>query len=106
MAVAGTVVGCGLRDPVRAVCWCVFWTAVWPGGALRSFLQPHCRHCQPGDWLRGFLAVSVVTIALCVLLFGGVPPSVLLAGQTAVERPDARQTSGALEFVVDSSFPR
>jgi ABC-type lipoprotein release transport system permease subunit len=63
--------------------------ALWPGGALRSFLRPHFQ--DPGTGLGlvigagASLLVSVLTIAWVVRALGKVPPRALLAGQTTAE---------------------
>jgi hypothetical protein len=63
--------------------------ALWPGGALGSFLRPHFQ--DPGTGLglvsgaAASLLVSVLTIAWVVRAMGKVPPRALLAGQTTAE---------------------
>ncbi len=81
----GAVVGAGVAVAYAALL-VRFLAAVWPGGTLHSFLQPHVGVPSLVYGMLGSLVVSLLTIVLCVLLFGRVAPSALLAGQTTTER--------------------
>jgi ABC-type antimicrobial peptide transport system permease subunit len=94
LAAIGAGVGCaaavlyaGLL--VRFLGW------VWPGGALTSLLRPHVGIASLAYGILASLAISLFTIVLCVLLFGRVAPSALLAGQTTTEHVDPVRRSGA-----------
>ncbi len=82
-----------------------FLGAVWPGGTLTSFLQPHVGVASLVYGALGSFGVSLLTIVLCVLLFGRVAPSALLAGQTTTERvgPSRRGGSWALWLTIGSA---
>ncbi len=85
LALAGAVVGCGVAV-LYAGLLVRFLGLVWPGGTLTSFLRPHVGIDSLVIGMLGSLAVSLLTIVLCVLLFGRVAPSALLAGQTTTDR--------------------
>ena len=84
LAVAGSVVGC-LAAVAYAAMLVQFLGAVWPGGALQSFLRPHYTVMSFVYGGAASLAVSVLTILWAVFSLGRVAPSALLAGQTTVE---------------------
>jgi ABC-type lipoprotein release transport system permease subunit len=79
----------------------VDWLAwLWPGGALRSLLEPHA---SPLSLVLGagiMLLVSFVTVLWVVWVLGRVSPRALLAGQTTDEgEPGARPASPWLRRV-------
>jgi ABC-type lipoprotein release transport system permease subunit len=85
LAVVGAVLGIGVALAYAALL-VRFLALLWPGGTLRSFLQPHFDN--PVSLAIGFgasLVVSVLTIAWTVRVLGRASPSALLAGQTTGE---------------------
>ena len=90
VATLGTAAGCGLAV-VYADLLVRYLEEFWPGGALHSFLQPHVSVQSLVIGAFASLAISVATIAWCVLWFGRVPPSMLLAGQTTMDRLGASE---------------
>jgi putative ABC transport system permease protein len=84
LAVVGTLVGC-----VAAVAYAAllvqFLGAIWPGGALQSFLRPHYTVLSFVYGGAASLVVSVLTILWSIFSLGRVAPSALLAGQTTVD---------------------
>ena len=84
LAVVGSVVGC-LAAVAYAALLVQFLGAVWPGGALQSFLRPHYTVLSFVYGGAASLAVSVLTILWAVFSLGRVAPSALLAGQTTAE---------------------
>jgi ABC-type lipoprotein release transport system permease subunit len=63
-----------------------FLGAIWPGGALESFLRPHVTYWSLFLGAAGSLVVSLLTIVWSVRVLGKVEPVALLAGQTTGER--------------------
>jgi ABC-type lipoprotein release transport system permease subunit len=91
LAVAGVLVGSGLAVAYAAAL-VRFLAAVWPGGALESFLRPHCTSFSLLAGGGASLLVSLLTVAWSVRVLGKVAPIALLAGQTTGERePGARR---------------
>jgi ABC-type lipoprotein release transport system permease subunit len=79
--VVGTVVAIAYADlPLRLL------QALWPGGALRTILQPHVSPVSLTIGAAASFLVCVLTIAWGVWAMGRVPPRVLLAGQGHVEK--------------------
>ncbi|MFO0876317.1 MAG: ABC transporter permease [Gemmataceae bacterium] len=60
-------------------------TALWPGGGLRSFLEPYWTWTSLAAGAGGAFLVSVLTVAWVVRQFARVPPRMLLAGRTTGE---------------------
>ncbi len=84
LAVAGTVVGC-LAAMAYAAVLVQFLGAIWPGGALQSFLRPHYTALSFLIGGASSLIVSVLTILWAVFVLGRVAPTALLAGRTTNE---------------------
>ncbi len=84
LAAVGTVVGC-LVAVGYTILLVQFLGAVWPGGALQSFLQPHYTVWSFLYGGAGALVVSVLTIHWAVFALGRVAPTTLLAGRTTNE---------------------
>src|SRR5205085_9687858 len=88
LAAGGAVLGACLALGYAALLLQLL-AALWPGGALRSFLRPHFQDASTGLGLvigaGASLLVSVLTIAWVVRAMGKVPPRALLAGQTTAE---------------------
>ena len=76
-----------------------FLGAIWPGGALQSFLRPHYTVLSFVVGGAASLVVSVLTILWAVFSLGRVAPSALLAGQTTLEGGDGRPQRDTMEFV-------
>ena len=62
-----------------------FLSAIWPGGALQSFLRPHYTVLSFIYGGAASLVVSVLTILWSIFSLGRVAPSSLLAGQTTID---------------------
>lgn len=91
LALVGSLLGLGLailysRLLVRLL------AALWPGGVLQSFLEPHWTAASLLYGAGGAFAVSLLTIARVVRGLGKVPPRALLAGQTTDGAPLANPT--------------
>jgi ABC-type antimicrobial peptide transport system permease subunit len=87
LATLGAALGCAVAVGYAALLVKVL-AALWPGGALKSFLQPDFSESSR-SLLIGYAAsvlVSVLTIAWALRSLSKVPPRALLAGQTTVER--------------------
>ena len=84
LAVVGTLVGCAAAVGYSALL-VRFLGAIWPGGALQSFLRPHYTVLSFVYGGAASLVVSVLTILWSVFSLGRVAPSALLAGQTTVD---------------------
>jgi ABC-type antimicrobial peptide transport system permease subunit len=88
LAAVGSVLGACLALGYAALLLRLL-AALWPGGALRSFLRPHFQDPSTALGLvfgaAGALLVSVLTVAWVVRALGKVPPRALLAGQTTAE---------------------
>jgi ABC-type antimicrobial peptide transport system permease subunit len=59
--------------------------ALWPGGALQTFLKPHYTMTSLTIGFGASLLVSAITLAWTVRVLGQVAPRSLLAGQTTTE---------------------
>jgi putative ABC transport system permease protein len=90
LAVAGSVVGC-LAAVAYAALLVRFLGAIWPGGALQSFLRPHYTVLSFVYGGAGSLIVSALTILWASFALGRVAPSALLAGQTTTESEAGRK---------------
>ncbi|HBI46560.1 MAG TPA: hypothetical protein DDY78_27455 [Planctomycetales bacterium] len=90
LAVTGSVVGC-LAAVAYAALLVRFLGAIWPGGALQSFLRPHYTILSFVYGGAGSLVVSVLTILWASFALGRVAPSALLAGQTTTESEAGRK---------------
>jgi putative ABC transport system permease protein len=90
LAVTGSVVGC-LAAVAYAALLVRFLGAIWPGGALQSFLRPHYTVHSFVYGGAGSLVVSVLTILWASFALGRVAPSALLAGQTTTESEAGRK---------------
>ncbi len=84
LAVAGTVVGC-LAAVGYTILLVQFLGAVWPGGALQSFLRPHYTVLSFLYGGAASLIVSVLTILWASFTLGRAAPTALLAGRTTNE---------------------
>jgi putative ABC transport system permease protein len=85
LAVLGALVGTGLAVLYsRALVQLL--AALWPGGALQSFLTAHANPLSLIGGAAASLVVSLGTIAWVVFVMSRVPPRALLAGQTTTER--------------------
>lgn len=84
VAGVGTVVGAAV-GAIYAGLLLQLLEALWPGGALRSFLRPHLGAVSLAIGAGGGFLVSLLTIAWAVRALGKVPPRALLAGQTTGE---------------------
>jgi putative ABC transport system permease protein len=90
LALIGVAIGTGLAV-IYASALVRFLGAIWPGGALESFLQPHVTPLSLGIGAGASLLVSLLTIVWAVRVLGKIAPVTLLAGQTTTERePGAR----------------
>jgi ABC-type antimicrobial peptide transport system permease subunit len=88
LALLGTALGCAAALGYAAVLL-QFLAAIWPGGALKSFLKPHFEN-STWSLLIGAgasLLVSALTIAWAVRGLGRTPPRALLAGDASIEQP-------------------
>jgi hypothetical protein len=85
LALVGVAVGTGAAV-AYASALVQFLGAIWPGGALESFLRPHVTVFSLLIGAAGSLVVSFLTIAWSVRVLGKVAPVALLAGQTTAER--------------------
>jgi ABC-type antimicrobial peptide transport system permease subunit len=85
LALVGVVLGTGLAI-LYAMALVGFLAAVWPGGALESFLRPHVTATSLVIGAGASLVVSLLTVAWSVRVLGKVAPVALLAGQTTSER--------------------
>jgi ABC-type lipoprotein release transport system permease subunit len=85
LAVVGVLVGTGLAL-AYASALVEFLGAIWPGGALQSFLRPHVTAFSLIVGAVSSLLVSVLTIVWSVRVLGKVTPVALIAGQTTAER--------------------
>jgi putative ABC transport system permease protein len=88
LAVLGVLLGTGLAVAYSSGL-VRFLGAIWPGGALESFLRPHVTALSLITGSVSSLLVSLLTIAWSVRVLGTVAPVALLAGQTAAERDPA-----------------
>ncbi len=84
LAVVGTIVGC-LAAVGYTILLVQFLGAVWPGGALQSFLRPHYTVLSFLYGGAASLVVSVLTILWASFTLGRVAPTALLAGRTTNE---------------------
>jgi ABC-type lipoprotein release transport system permease subunit len=84
LALVGMLVGTGLAIAYSALLVRLL-AALWPGGALQSFLRPYASWTSLVGGGAASLLVSVLTIAWVVYGLGRVPPRALLAGQTTGE---------------------
>jgi ABC-type antimicrobial peptide transport system permease subunit len=90
LAVVGALLGC-VAATAYARLLLRFLAAVWPGGALQSFLEFHYTWASLAYGFGASLLVSLLTIAWAVRVLGRVAPAALLAGQTTGEgEPGAR----------------
>ncbi|MBY0230168.1 MAG: hypothetical protein K2W96_12875, partial [Gemmataceae bacterium] len=62
---------------------------LWPGGALKSFLEPHASLFSLAVGIGGSFLASAAAIAWSVRALGRVPPRALLAGQSSEEAEQA-----------------
>jgi putative ABC transport system permease protein len=84
LAVVGTLIGCAAAVGYAALL-VQFLGAIWPGGALQSFLRPHYTILSFVYGGAASLVVSMLTILWSIFSLGRVAPSALLAGQTTVD---------------------
>jgi putative ABC transport system permease protein len=86
LAVIGAAVGCGVALGYAALLVQLL-AALWPGGALQSFLRPHFENSGLSLLIGygGSVLASAVTIAWTLRGLARVPPRTLLSGQTAIE---------------------
>jgi ABC-type lipoprotein release transport system permease subunit len=67
--------------------------ALWPGGALKSFLEPHAGLLSLLLGAAGAMLVSLLTIFQVAWVMSRVPPRALLAGQTTEEGQGVQKSS-------------
>ena len=85
LALLGVLVGTGLAIAYGSAL-VQFLGAIWPGGALESFLRPHISGMSLIIGAVSSLLVSLLTIAWSVRVLGKAAPVALMAGQTITER--------------------
>jgi hypothetical protein len=84
LALAGVLLG-GLAALLYSRALVDLLAALWPGGVLRSFLEPHWTVTSLAAGAGGAFAVSLLTVAWVARSLAKVPPRALLAGQTTGE---------------------
>ncbi|MGH9676869.1 MAG: FtsX-like permease family protein, partial [Candidatus Acidiferrum sp.] len=104
LALVGVIIGTVLATAYAALL-VRFLAAIWPGGALHSFLGPHVTALSLLIGGVSSLVVSLLTIAWSVRALGRLAPTALLAGRTSDEdgvgyRPSRWWTISAVGIVL------
>jgi putative ABC transport system permease protein len=101
LALGGVLVGLGAAL-AYTVLLVRFLAAVWPGGTLKSFLQPHFANSGWSLMIGaiGSLVIGVLSIAWALFGLGRVPPAALLKGQTSSEGQAGAPTGGRWSWIV------